>query len=298
MNKTLPTFLMNVPESFDTKVRNNFSMMEYSDEEIVVNKQYAYEEMYDIYSCLSEHGFVYLLPTPKDCELQDLVFVANNGIVLPQFDPPVFIAPKFKAENRIGEEKVSIPFFEQMGYDIDEAPYHFEGEADLKYLRDNIYIGGYGLRSDIKTYEWLEEKYGLKIIKVKMKHEELYHLDCSIFPVKKDKVIVATDVYEKEEIAEIEKYAEVIPITFDLAYAGLANSVVVKNTILTGVSADIKCPNEIKKYKEDEIKKQKALNKIAKDLGMKVEYFDLYEFMKGGAMLSCMVMNINYLDKM
>jgi hypothetical protein len=30
-----------------------------------------------------------------------------------------------------------------MGFKVIPCPYLFEGEAELKYLRDNIYIGGY-----------------------------------------------------------------------------------------------------------------------------------------------------------
>jgi len=51
----------------------------------------------------------------------------------------------------------------------------------LKYLYGNKYIGGYGIRSNIKAYEWMEEQYNMDIIKVAMVDEYLYHLDCSIF---------------------------------------------------------------------------------------------------------------------
>ena len=71
-----------------------------------------------------------------------------------------------------------------MGYKTEISPYKWEGEADIKYLSDNVYIGGFGIRSDIKTYKWMEENYDMKIIKVKMVDEYMYHLDCSIFPIK------------------------------------------------------------------------------------------------------------------
>ena len=35
----VPTFMMNIPSSYDTAVRNNVWMEEYDDEDIIVNKQ-------------------------------------------------------------------------------------------------------------------------------------------------------------------------------------------------------------------------------------------------------------------
>lgn len=34
----VPTFMMNIPSSYDTAVRNNVWMEEYDDEDIIVNK--------------------------------------------------------------------------------------------------------------------------------------------------------------------------------------------------------------------------------------------------------------------
>ncbi len=48
-----------------------------------------------------------------------------------------------------------------MGYKTAISPYKWEGEADLKYLYGNKYIGGYGIRSNIKAYEWMEETYDI-----------------------------------------------------------------------------------------------------------------------------------------
>ena len=78
-------------------------------------------------------------------------------------------------------------------------PYKWEGEADIKYLKDNVYIGRiWNLRSDIKTYHWMEENFDMKIIKVKMVDEYMYHLDCSIFPLNNNKSMVCTELYDKD----------------------------------------------------------------------------------------------------
>ena len=55
------------------------------------------------------------------------------------------------------KKKLVYHFFELMDYQVHMCPFKWEGEADLKYLYDNVYIGGYGIRSDIQAYEWMEE---------------------------------------------------------------------------------------------------------------------------------------------
>jgi N-dimethylarginine dimethylaminohydrolase len=39
------------------------------------------------------------------------------------------------------------------------------------------------------------KKFGMKIIKLEMVDEYLYHLDCSIFPLTKEKTLVCTELY-------------------------------------------------------------------------------------------------------
>ena len=133
---------------------------------------------------------------------------------------------------RQGEEEVGQSFFELMDYKTHMCPFKWEGEADLKYLYDNVYIGGYGIRSDIKAYEWMEEQFDMKIIKVEMVDDYLYHLDCSIFPLTKEKTLVCTELFTPEELAQISQYTEIINISVDDAYNGLTNSVRLGNMIL------------------------------------------------------------------
>ena len=106
------------------------------DEDIIVNKPKAIREMWEVYSFLASQGFVYLLPTPIDCKLQDLVFVANNGIVLQH--TPIYIGSNFKATNRIGEEVIGMRFFDSLGYKTIRSPFEFEGEM---CIRDRVAIG-------------------------------------------------------------------------------------------------------------------------------------------------------------
>lgn len=131
------------------------------------------------------------------------------------------IISNFKSPPRIDEAKIGLDFFKMMGYDVVQSPPYFEGEADLKYVKDNIYIGAHGIRSSIQALNFFERYHNMKIIKLKMKDDYLYHIDCLIFPLKKDKIMAATSLIEKSTVKEIEKIAEIIDIEKDDAYCGI-----------------------------------------------------------------------------
>jgi N-dimethylarginine dimethylaminohydrolase len=79
-------------------------MEEYNDKEIIVNTPKAIREMWEVYSFIANQGFVYFYQILLNSKLQDLTYVANNGIVLHNLKKPAFVSSNFKAENRIGEE--------------------------------------------------------------------------------------------------------------------------------------------------------------------------------------------------
>src|SRR5262249_13821991 len=171
------------------------------------------------------------------------------------------------------------------------SPHKFEGEADLKHLHDNVYIGGYGIRSEAATYDWMEETFGAKIVRVRMTDPYLYHLDCSIFPITRQDTLVCTELYGKAEVTEMEKVTNVIDVSADVAYNGICNSVRLGNCILNASNI-----HELKAGSEDytlELAKNRRLEDVATNLAFEVCYFNLSEFMKGGALLSCMAMHLN-----
>ena len=181
-----------------------------------------------------------------------------------------------------------------MGYKTHISPHKWEGEADIKYLKDNVYIGGYGIRSDIKTYEWMENNFDMEIIKVNMVDEYMYHLDCSIFPLNTNSTMVCTELYDKQELAEISKYTNIVDIDVEDSMYGMANSVRLGNMILCASNiSELKKSDE---FYEGEKHKIASLEKICSDEGMEPVIFNLSEYMKSGAMLSCMVMHLNRVD--
>jgi N-dimethylarginine dimethylaminohydrolase len=287
------SYVMNFPFTLSTSDPNNIWMQELTDEELTVNKPKAYKQFMDLYQFMAGGSLVHLLPS--EGKFQDQVYVANLGISLPHIkNENHIILSNFTSDPRKGEELVGEKFFNMMGYKTAVSPYKWEGEADLKYLYGNKYIGGYGIRSNIKAYEWMEEQYNMDIIKVAMVDEYLYHLDCSIFALNQDQTLICTELFDPEEIAELEKHTDIIDIDVDDALGGLTNSVKYGNMILC--ASNISEMKKSHEYYEGEVHKLKTLEKICSDAGMEPVIFNLSEYMKSGAMLSCMVMHLNRVD--
>ncbi len=290
---TVPSYLMNFPFSLSTDHPNNVWMKEMSPEDLQINQSRAYRQFLELYNFLAGGSLVYLLPTEDN--FQDLVYTANLGIYLPHLKDNNILLSNFTSIPRQGEELIGEKFLQQMGYNTFITPTKWEGEADLKYLYDNVYIGGYGIRSQKETYEWMEKEFDMNIIKVEMVDEYLYHLDCSIFPLSNDKTMVCTSLYNDEEIAHIEQYTEIIPVSEDDAMGGITNSVRMGNTILCASNiVELKRTDENYDHEKNKLA---TLEKICAHEGMEPVIFNLSEYMKSGAMLSCMVMHLNYVDQ-
>lgn len=287
-----PAFLMNTPFSYNANTPNNIWMEELSDTQRVINHHKALRQFLQIYQFISAHAFVQNLPTPGNCQLQDLVFVSNLGIVLEHLpDKQTVIISNFKTEPRRGETEVGVYFFKMMGFTVYVPPYHFEGEAELKHLYGNVYIGGYGIRSDIRAYQWMEDQFDIRIVKVRNTDIRLYHVDGAVFPITKTETLVCTTLFTKSEIQAIEQVTNIIDVSLKDAYAGITNSVRVHRFIIN--ASDI---HELKAGTEmyqNELTKNRNLEKIAVELALDVCYFNISEYLKGGAMLSCMVMHLN-----
>ena len=287
-----PAFLLNVPFSYSTAIANNVWMEEIEREEREPNFERAMIQFLEVYRYLASDALVYLLPTPRDRNLQDLVFTANLGVVLEHLESKdTVVLSNFTSEPRRGETEVGVGFFEAMGYRTYVAPARFEGDAELKHLHDNVYAGGYGQRSQRKTYDWMERTFDMEIVKLRETDPYLYHLDCTVFPITREGTLVCTEMYEQDEISALEKHTNIIDVSVDECLSGICNSVRLSNTILnTSNIHDLKAGTEA--YAA-ELQKNRRLEDIAHNLAFEVSYFNLGEYLKGGALLSCMVMHLN-----
>jgi N-dimethylarginine dimethylaminohydrolase len=288
-----PAFLMNTPFSYATRVANNVWMEEIEDHKREPDIAQAMIQFLNLYGFIASEALVYLLPTPQDKDLQDLTFTANLGVTLEHtHDRNTVVLSNFTSEPRRGETEVGLHFFRSMGYDAHVPKTRFEGEADLKYLYDDLYVGGYGIRSQVETYDWMTKRFGMRVVKMAMTDPYLYHLDCTVFPITRERTLVCVEMYDRPEISELEKYTDIIDVPSSAALSGICNSTRLNNTILNGSHIQhLKAGTE--EYNE-EAAKNRLLEDIAAKLAFEVTYFNLSEYHKGGALLSCMIMHLNH----
>lgn len=286
---TKPAFLMNVPFSISAEVPNNVWMLNYSPDERVIDKDKALFQFMSLYSFIARYALVYLLPSYPG--LQDQTYVANLGIVLPHLAENIAVISNFSAEARPPESDIGREFFKLMNFSVIDAPEYFEGEADLKYIRDNIYVGAYGIHTAKNALDWFSKSFDMKVIPICMQDPRLYHLDCLVLPVSKDSVIVCTELIDKETLRELEKYVCLYDVEYNLALSGITNSLVLDNYILC--SSHIA---ELKPCSEDYSKEKFKIEKLEDfcfKFGRELIVFNLSEFLKSGALLSCLVMHLN-----
>lgn len=290
-----PAFLVNAPFSLDNKSPNNIWIKEKNKEERKIDMERAFGEFMDFYNYLSSYTLTYILPSGNGMQFQDLVYTANIGAYLPHLkDKNTVVISNFKSKPRRGEEIIGKQFFESLGYKTYKPNYYFEGEAELKYLRDNIYFGGYGLRSDIRTYGELAKKFDMRILTIPLVDDYLYHLDTILFPIDNENILLGTDFVAKKDLKLIEKYTNIIPIHKDDCYNGTTNSVRAGRAILNATY--VNHPLLTDQERQFEHARVKRFQQICADTGMELVLFDLNEYDKSGAALSCMVMHLNYVD--
>jgi N-dimethylarginine dimethylaminohydrolase len=290
----IPSFVVNFPFTLDTKNPNNAWMQELKPEDLEVNRPRAYRQFMDLYNFMAGASLTYILPSYGN--FQDQVYVANLGIYLPHIkDKNHIILSNFTSEPRRGEEAVGNSFFKLMNYTTHLCPHKWEGEADLKYLYNNVYIGGYGIRTERESYEWMRKMFDMEIIELEMVDDYLYHLDCSVFPLTNEKTMICTSMYSPEEIEKLGKYTEIIDVSEDDALGGITNSVRVGNSIMCASNiTELKRGDELYQLEANKIA---TLEKVCSNEGMEPIIFNLSEYMKSGALLSCMCFHLNYIDQ-
>jgi N-dimethylarginine dimethylaminohydrolase len=271
-------FLLNFPLTVDSRYVNNILMENYRGQPY--NYTLAFKQFMGLYNYLAKDYLVYLLPSYGN--FQDQVFVANLGCYLPHMQRDTILLSNYTSEPRQGEEEIGLEFFDLMGYDVIQPTMKFEGEADLKWLRDNIYVGGYGIRTEGTLHNWLSDLTGAEIVSIEMSDQGLYHFDCMFLPLTQEKGLVATKAIKQRDLKKIEGIIEVIDVPEASLYDAWTNCLVLKNKVLMSPAN-----SQIGSAFADFIAKQ----------SFEPVLIDLSEFEKSGAALSCCVFHLNYKEK-
>lgn len=278
------------PFNVDNEKANNV-WMEKPEAKQPINYEKAYTQWGDLKRVLDEAGWVYLLPSQDG--LQDEVYVANLGLFLPQhIKKDTILLSNFRSDPRSGESQVGREFFGMNQWNDISVPFFWEGEADLKYLGGDQFVGGYGIRSQKEAYEWMEKNFPIKIVKVKMTDERQYHFDCILFPVNKENCLVMTEIISPEDLKAIEAVTNIIPVQKSFGYGGTTNSVRA-GTMILNASEITSIKNTDEKY-SDERSRVDWFERTINKLNLDPVIINLSEFDASGAALSCCVMNLNF----
>ncbi|HEY7244432.1 MAG TPA: arginine deiminase-related protein [Xanthobacteraceae bacterium] len=282
--------LMCEPTAFSADVANNALMAEIPPERRVVDSAKALSQWQVLYRLLNREATVYLLPAGRfDTGLQDQVFVANLGVVIPEAN--LVVVARFASSARVSEERYGRTFFDDIGYGrVLHSPYAFEGEAEMKRLAPFVYACGYGIRSDFRAYQWmLTQLVGhcdVRFVLLRETDPKLYHLDCSLFPLADNVAMVATGAFSKQELAALEAHIDILDVPVAAAHAGVCNMLRVGKKLFSFAR-----PNS---GKDEDRLQVRVVEGVCKRCGYEPVYVDLTEFVKSGADLSCMVMHLNY----
>ena len=290
VNLDLPVYAMATPLGFLADSPNNQPMADLSEEERIIDKDRAMSQWLSLYNYLASQGLVYLIPTPQQ-KLQDLVFASNLAVSIDDFKKDIIVVANFAVKERIGETEVGRQFFESLGCETYVCPFKFEGDAELKKIGPKLYVGAYGQRSDIKAYEWMEEKFGIKIIKVNPNNKNLYHLDCNFLPITREDAIICSESFTKEDIKKLEGQINLHDVPTVLADYGASSLVRVHTTVIADTCID-ELDSKEEAY-ELENEKLRFLEDIVNKCNLDLTLIPITEFYKGGAAISCLVMQLN-----
>jgi N-dimethylarginine dimethylaminohydrolase len=224
-----------------------------------------------------------VLEIPPVNGAQDQTFVSNVAVAI----APYIILANYKAPGRPIEVEPARQFFTRMGYQCIQPPFVFEGDAELKKLNDTTYIGGYGKFTDIRALDWIEQKTGKRIVKVRETNDKLYHLDCSLHVLDQENVIASPDGLDAASMKLLGSVAKVTVIPKGLASVGVTNGVKIadKKVYLSGT------------LQPEDPAYQKGIEWLLEtfyQFGYVVTFLDTDAVNRSGADLSCQCMELNF----
>jgi N-dimethylarginine dimethylaminohydrolase len=287
---------MSLPLWLSADIANNACMEEIPAHRRRVNQARAVEQFRSLYRELTRSGLVYLLPSAP--WLQDQPYVSNLALPLEHREDRAVIVSRFRPPSRRGETPIGAAFFKSMNMPvhvppsrIGRQPVFFEGQADVKHIAGNVYVGAHGMRTSLNALDWAAKQFDMEILPFAIGDPHLYHLDCCLFKASSSCVLLCTDVGTRDEIRQIERHCEILDISRAQARAGVTNSLLVGHDIL--------CDSELSLMERHnpayavEKSKIELLERVSERFGLNLKILCMSEFYKSGAMLSCLVLRLN-----
>jgi N-dimethylarginine dimethylaminohydrolase len=134
----------------------------------------AVRQWQDLYDAYIQLGHEIELIDPVD-GLPDMVYTANGGFLI----DGIAYGPKFRFQERSGEEGPFIEWFRANGFDTRVPQEVNEGEGDFLLVGDAI-LAGTGFRSTGDSHREIGEIFGREVLTLTLTDPRFYHLDTAI----------------------------------------------------------------------------------------------------------------------
>ena len=291
----MPTLLLSPPLGLAATVANNAWMQDLSQPDREICRERALRQFHSLYRHLARTALIYLLPSVSG--LQDQAYVSNLAVALPHRDQDTVVVSRFRSAPRVGEEQVGARFFDLMDVRIcrppaewQGAPLYLEGEADLKHIRDELYIGAHGMRTSRNALNWAADRFAMTVLPLRIDDPYLYHLDCCLFPITPHNVMLCTAVVDRAELRAIEQRCDIVDVSLEQARSGITNCVLHCGEVLC--DSDIHELDAGSAWYPGEKAKIEKLERLCARFGLGIRVFCMSEFYKSGALLSCLIMHV------
>ncbi len=206
--------LMCRPEYFEVNYTGNEFMKDNIDK---VDQVKALNEWENLKTTYINLGFeIELIPPVKG--LVDMVFTANQSLpFLSSNGIRTVILSKMKNKQRQDEVKYFKDFYQEREYEVIELPdeiKYFEsmGDCVIDYER-NILFGGFGYRTEEKTFDIIANYTNFKIVKLKLVNPVLYHLDTCFSVLNSKTAVIQESAFNSEGLESIKEYFQNIIYT-------------------------------------------------------------------------------------
>ncbi len=216
-------------------------------------------------------GLEQMKPVPG---LPDMVFTANAGVVVGRKAVP----SRFRHPERQREETYFEAWFHDHEYEVIHLQdgVYFEGAGDLLGVQD-LWLGGYRQRSDLRAYTQLSQLFGREIIPAELVDGRFYHLDTCFCPLSGGEILYhppAFDAYAQAVIAERLPESRRIVVPQEEALRFACNAICVDKHVVLPAGCD-------------------RTEHLLKTQGYLPHPLPLDEFMKAGGSAKCLTLALD-----
>lgn len=216
----------------------------------------TYSRWQDLYSNIAAGSLVHLVPSKGEIENQ--MYTRDLGIALAHTDDSIYVTSNLKDKNRKLALEPMVNLVTNLGFEVKKPKWGFAGEADLLYLRNNIYIGGHGNLSDIRTFNFLKKNYKMEVVGVELNDKENYpYLTSLMYPISMDTVMTCTELLSEFDVKQIEHVANIVDVDKELMSADIAH--LIRNYASIIIPSNI---SELSSFDDEYFVEKRKIDKI------------------------------------